>query len=153
MESIVSFATILITPFLSTYGFVDNTLFRLFLVLFVVYAIRLGHISGLLAFLAAYSLLIERNHELLTLFPNQRPLPLPLPLASGGSPKQAPPLTGVHHKIPFDTPHTSENHDMELQGPMKQYEKAEDLHDNIPRIDEAPRTDAAPDFYKTKGLL
>ena len=156
MESIVSassFATILITPFLSTYGFVDNTLFRLFLVLFVVYAIRLGHISGLLAFLAAYSLLIERNHELLTLFPNQRPLPLPLPLASGGSPKQAPPLTGVHHEISFDTPHTSENHDMELQGPNKQYEKAEDLHDNIPRIDEAPRTDAAPEFYKEKGLL
>ena len=162
LESVVSigsFITILIAPLLGpfgiSYGFVDNTIIRLLLVLFVVYAIRLGQMPGLLAFLAAYSLMIERNHEVLTLFPNQKPL---WPFALGNPfPKQAPPLVGVHEVIPFDTTDHQEGHAVvETHGESSvtnEFEKAEDLHDNIPRIAEAPRTDAAPEFYKSKGLL
>jgi len=155
----VSVAIILIAPLLESFkiscAFVENTLVRLLLVLFVVYGISLGHMPGLLAFLAAYSLLIERNHEVLTLFPNQKPR---WPTAAYGFPIQAAPLTGVHEEISFDTPHTSEEgHAVsEMHGEttaVHEYERAEDLKDSIPRITVAPNSSDAPEFYKSKGLL
>ena len=157
--SAVSVGIILIAPLLEgfgiSYSFVENSLIRLILIGFVVYAVSLGHMPGLLAFLAAYTLLIERNHEVLTRFPNQKPR---WPSANYGFPIQAAPLMGEHEEIPFDTAHMTskglkivETHGENTK--MKEYEKAEDLEDNIPRIAEAPRSSSAPEFYKSKGLL
>jgi len=164
METVVSAASVLIilgAPFGTTYGFIENTFVRLLLVLFVAYSIRLGNMPGLLALLAAFSLLIERNHELLTGFPNQKPHG---PLSQGSSahydgyPREAAPLEGEEERIPFDTPHVpaSGRTVVETHGEttaVKEYEKTNDLKDSIPRIPVGPLMASAPAFYKSKNLL
>ena len=158
--SATSVGIILIAPLFESLGissgFVENVLVRLLLVGFLVYAVSLGHMPGLLGFLAVFSLLIERNHMVLTQFPNQKPR---WPTANYGFPIQAAPLIGEREVIPFDTPHTGEG-EGEGQGEgsdileqKTEYENASDLRDSIPKIVEGPNTDAAPEFYKSKGLL
>lgn len=163
MEDIVpaiSIGTILGAPYLSSFQLVDNLFVRLALLFFVAYAIRQDALSGCLALLASFTLLIERNHEVLAKFPNQAPR---WPTTGVGVPIQAPPLTPNTQDM--EPPHT------ESEGPLalhregvkvteehdgreveKEYEHANDLHDNNPRLKEAPLTDDAPSFYESKGL-
>jgi hypothetical protein len=159
--SATSVGIILIAPLFESLGissgFVENVLVRLLLVGFLVYAVSLGHMPGLLGFLAVFSLLIERNHMVLTQFPNQKPR---WPTANYGFPIQAAPLIGEREVIPFDTPHTGESESsgsvVENHGESSsntEYENASDLRDSIPKIVEGPNSDAAPEFYKSKGLL
>ncbi len=135
---IVSILIILGTPFLSTLGvsyrFVDHPLTRLLLLGFVIYAIRQGAMSGLLAFLAAFTLLVERNHEILTTFPDQTPRAL---TAAYGLPIKAPSLVPEGVSIDYEP---SDEHGIavvETHGEtttFNEYESAEDIQDSNPRV-------------------
>jgi len=169
MESAVAVLVILGTPVVGSHGIsfqiVDNILVRLLLLVTVVFSIRQGAMPGLLTFLAVYTLLLERNHQLLTLLPNQAPQ---WPSNNYGTPIQAAaPLVGLKESIAYE-PHDSQdthpmtdhpiensNHDKSPQGEspdIKVLEAAEDLRDNIPRLEEAPHTDDAPSFYNSRNL-
>jgi multisubunit Na+/H+ antiporter MnhB subunit len=69
MESVavVSIATILGAPILSNYfrfEFVENIFVRILLVSFIIYLIQIDVFVGLIAFLAVFTLFLERNHAL-----------------------------------------------------------------------------------------
>lgn len=150
---IVSILTILGAPQLSSiglgYGFVEHIATRLLLIGAVIYAIRQGPMSGLLAFLAAFTLLIERNHEVLTTFPDQRPR---WPTAPYGLPIQAPAL------IPEKETHYYEDSDekgkevVETHGETtttKEYETTDDIQDSNPRVETVPGSyDEKPGFFE-----
>ena len=166
MEAIVSsisVGTILGAPLLhqwgSSFGFVENGLVRLLIIVFVAYATRQGAMPGLLAFLAAFTLLIERNHEVLTSFPNQRPR---WPKNSFGRPVQAAPLVGEEEIAHYEPPHYEHENEaaskeiVELRGDTtitRAVESADDLKDNNPRLEGPPPNDAAPGFFTQKNLL
>jgi hypothetical protein len=108
--------------------------------------------SGLLAFLAVFTLLLERNQEIITKFPYQAPGRL----TSGAllSPNAAavsvgslihesavPPLQPTNTVKVYDSPTNKEKAD------------ATDLHDNNPRLAEGPKAKDAVSFYTNKGIL
>ena len=136
-----STAIILGAPMLPSFGFVENTLVRLLLIAGIVFASRQGPMPGILAFLAAFTLLIERNHEVLTKFPEQKPR---FPTANFGFPIQAAPLTPVVETVPYAPPSPP---------PEKDQNSADGMRDNIPRLPPAPPQAGAMGFYKSKGLL
>lgn len=162
METLVSAVSVLIIlggpllePLGFSYGIIEDSMVRLLLIVFVVCAIRLGHMPGLLAFLATFSLLIERNHEVLTQFPNQRPS---MQRPYDGYPRAAAPISGEIEEIPFNTPHVGDSGRTVVEShgettTVKEFENTDGLRDNIPRMAEAPRTQTAPQFYRSKGLL
>ncbi len=151
----IAISVILLAPILSKLGvsfvFAEDIVFRLALVLAVLYAIRQNSFSGILTMLAALSLLIERNHELLTGLPLQKPI---WPSNPNSHPFTPPFLTPETESVHYDTPHTetqgvtvSDN-----EGKETEYNSASDLSDNIPRLSEAPSSEDAPLFYESKGL-
>ena len=142
--AITSTAIILGAPILPSFGFVENTLVRFLLIAGIVFASRQGAMPGILAFLAAISLLIERNHEVLTKFPEQKPR---FPTANFGFPIQATPLTPVIENVPYAPPTSP------VIGKEEDMDSAKGLGDNIPRLPPAPPAAGAMSFYKSKGLL
>lgn len=135
---IISIFIILGIPFLPTLGlsyrFVDHPLTRLLLIAFVIYAIRQGAMSGLLAFLAVFTLLIERNHEVLTTLPDQIPR---APTAPYGLPIQSPGLVPEGEMIVYEPSDEQGKDVVETHGEtttMKEYESADDIQDSNPRV-------------------
>lgn len=156
--SIVSVAIILGAPLAQNMGlgfsFVDNGISRLVLLAWAVYAIRLGAFPGILAFLAVMTVITERNHEVLTRFPNQKPR---WPSNSFGMPIQAPPLLGKNEEHPYEPPHT--DHHEEVQGRHEEtdhiadkYDEASDLHDHREDLPVPEQGSHASSFYEEKGL-
>ncbi len=150
---IVSILTILGAPQLYSlglgYGFVEHIATRLFLIGAVIYAIRQGPMSGLLAFLAAFTLLIERNHEVLTKFPDQRPR---WPTAGYGLPIQAPALIPEKETHTFDPTEENGKEVVETHGETtttKEYETTDDIQDSNPRVETVPGSyDEKPGFFE-----
>ena len=134
-------------PLLPSFGFVENNLVRMILVAVMAYAAYKSPVLGILAFLAAFTLLVERNHELITKLPNQKPK---FPTGDYGYPIQAEkhmPVTSTSSYIPESV------NDLEKEKPFEESDSALGLRDSIPRLSAAPLTDDAPNFYKTKNLL
>ena len=146
--SVLSILIVLGAPLLQQAGvsfqFVESLLTRLLLIVFVVYGVRQSAMDGLLAFLAAFTILLERNHEVLTKLPNQQPRALG---QSFGLPIQAPPLVGVEESVAYAPKDSAETKI------SPESENAVGLTDNIPRIPPAPLASTAPAFYTNKGLL
>jgi hypothetical protein len=121
----VSIATILGAPILSNYGFrfgfVENILVRLLLVGAIIYVVQKDVFLGLIAFLAVFTLLLERNHALALDLPQRVTMNVSPPLAVS---KAAP---VVETKVNF--------------------EEEQDIQDNIPRLEPAPKSAEA--FFKT----
>jgi hypothetical protein len=121
----VSIITILGAPILSNYGFrfgfIENILVRLFLVGAIIYVVQKDVFLGLIAFLAVFTLFLERNHALALDLP-QRSNILSSPNAS---PSKAPPV--VETKVNFQ----------------------EEIQDNIPRLQPAPTSGGAAEFFKS----
>jgi hypothetical protein len=144
MEKVVIGLSVLIilgAPLLTftdfSFAFVGNIATRLLIVMGVLYSITKGVVPGLLAFLAACTLLIERNHEMLTGLPYQiESIPLTQPVAIVPT-RVIPP---ENKSVVFDSPGRIEKAD------------ASDLHDNNPRLKEVPENSAAPGFFSSKGL-
>lgn len=145
-----STAVILAAPWLPTLGlnlnFVDHPFTRLVLLIVLVYAIRQGSFTGLLALLAVFSLLIERNHQLLTLLPDQKVV---MPTKSFGLPLAAPRIL-PDHETHFYEAHDEKGLDTQ-DGDI--YESAQDLTDNNPKLQEVPQGEAAGSFYESRGLV
>lgn len=124
----LSIATILGAPILSNYGFrfgfVENILVRLFLVAAIIYVVQQDVFLGLIAFLAVFTLLLERNHALALDLPNQRNNVVNV---SPGIVSKAAPV--VETKVNF--------------------EEEVEIQDNIPRLDPAPKSAGAAAFFKT----
>jgi len=139
METVPIVSSILIilaAPWLAekiSFAFVDNIVFRLLLVAAILYAVRRckGQLEGLLALLAVFTLIIERNHQVLMKFPEQTPS-----FPSKVSYVEANPLTQTQpvHNSPESEPEHEEG--------------VRDIHDNIPRLSEAPNSHDAPKFFK-----
>ena len=134
--NIISLSVLLICPLLRQAGvefqFVGNTLARMLLVVYIIYASYLSVFSGLLAFLAVFTLLLERNHGILTGFPEVR---------------SKIPIRQYHvDEVPVGIPTVNqEEHEME--------DNAVNLKDNIPRLEIVPKGVAAADFYKKHSLI
>ena len=150
---IVSILTILGAPQLSSvgvgYGFVEHIATRLFLIGAVVYAIRQGPMSGLLALLAAFTLLIERNHEILTKFPGQQPR---WPTTGYGLPIQAPALIPEKESQLYEPVEEHGKEVVETHGETtttKEFETTEDIQDSNHRIETVPGSyDEKPGFFE-----
>lgn len=148
---LAAIATIVIAPILSnqnvSFSFVQNILVRLLLIIAILIAIRKGPLTGLLTMLAVFTIITERNHQILMNLPG---LPSSrVPSEGPGVPIKARPLTPRKQN-----PHTesigisvSENNDEIF------YESAEDIHDNNPELEKGPSNDEAVDFYESKGLV
>ena len=150
MDPTVTTSVIIIVgaPILSSMGvsflFVGHMFTRLLLLAYLLYAVSKGPMSGLLAFLAVFTLLLERNQEIITKFPYQAPGRLssgsflsPAPAAAGA----VPPLQPTNAVKVYDSPANKENAD------------ATDLQDNNPRLAEGPKAKDALSFYTNKGIL
>lgn len=122
----VSIATILGAPILSNYGFrfgfVENIVSRLFLVGLIIYIIQKDVFLGLIAFLAVFTLLLERNHALALDLPQRNNVVNVTP--SFAVPIKATPV--VETKVNFE----------------------EEIQDNIPRLEPAPKSAGAAAFFK-----
>jgi len=127
----VSIAIILGAPILSNYGFrfgfVENILVRLFLVGAIIYVIQQDVFLGLIAFLAVFTLLLERNHALALDLPNQGNNRVNATTTVLETPSKAEPV--VETKVNF--------------------EEEQQLQDNIPRLEPAPKSGGAAAFFKT----
>jgi hypothetical protein len=149
MEAI-SVTLILLVPVLSSYGisfqFADNILVRLALVVYVLYGIRNGPLSGMLALLAAFTVILQRNHEIMTKLPSQMPR---WPSVKHGGPMKATPLTPVLETIHYEQ--VIDDHSHNVNG--KEFESADDLNDNNPHLPEGPRADGAESFFRSHDAL
>jgi hypothetical protein len=165
--SVVSIAVIIGAPIMKSLGmsfsFVGNIVVRFLLIAALVFAIRSGPLPGLLAFLAVFTILLERNHEFLSNTPgvtgqfketitNQKPV---WPVVEYANPLQPPPLTPdveVVHYDNNDVPKTEE----EIQGEstsVTDFENTTDLRDSNPRLEEGPAANDAMQFFASKNLL
>jgi hypothetical protein len=138
----VSLVIILAAPVLAglefPFTFVDNIFMRILLVAGVVYAVRIDLLTGLLALLAALSILIERNHQILKFLPGQIPK---FPNNQAIPKFQAPPLEEE------DISHLYEDHNKE------EADFAHGLEDSNPRLSEGPNSSEDSRFYLSKGLI
>lgn len=152
MDPTVTTSVIIIVgaPILSSMGvsflFVGHMFTRLLLLAYLLYAVSKGPMSGLLAFLAVFTLLLERNQEIITKFPYQAPGRLSSgallsPGAAAVAVAAVPPLQPTNAVKVYDSPANKEKAD------------ATDLHDNNPRLAEGPKAKDAVSFYTNKGIL
>lgn len=137
-----------------SFGFIDNALSRLLLILFAGFAIRVGAFPGLLAFLAVMTVLTERNHEVLTRFPNQKPR---WPSNSFGMPIAPPPLLGTKEEHAYEPPNVEPTEDIqgrheETDHVADKYDAASDLHDNREDLPVPEQGTHASSFFESKGL-
>ena len=153
MDPTVTTSVIIIVgvPILSSmdvsFLFVGHMFTRLLLLAYLLYAVSKGPMSALLGFLAVFTLLLERNQEIITKFPYQAPGRLsgsPLLSTGTGSLMSEPaiqPLQPTNTVKVYDSPTNKEKAD------------ATDLQDNNPRLAEGPRSKDAVSFYTSKGIL
>jgi len=136
IAAVAAIAVILGAPILSSYGvtfrFVENILVRIVLISVIVVAVRKDHLLGLLTFLAVFSLLLERNHNLVLGLPDQRPSLHPQKEAPSPF-LETPPATTVGSASKLASPE---------QPPITQ------LHDNIPKLAPSPKSRDAPEFFR-----
>jgi len=153
----IAVALILAIPFLSakgmSFGFMENILVRLLAVGAVFYAIRLGPMAGILALLVVVSLFIERNHQMLTTLPNQKPIwPSNNPLAPTQVPAMLPtPETHAYHPTEDHGASVEERHGEDVKEEL--FETTQDLGDSNPRLSEVPQGESAGNFYEQRGLI
>jgi hypothetical protein len=136
LVNILAVGIILSAPWLPlTYKFVENPIIRLLLVVSLVVAIRLGPLPGLLTLLAVVTLLVERNHYVLTHLTYQLDNAI-LPAAG----------TDRIIKSSSDIP----------EGEAVSYTPVKDTTnefvDSNPRFPEGPNNEDAVGFFKGKGL-
>jgi hypothetical protein len=174
--SVTSIIVIVAAPILRSLGlsfaFVENIVVRFLLIAALVFAIRTSKdaLPGLLAFLAVFTLLLERNHEFLskkTALPtfntemtlrNQKPV---WPVIEYADPIQPPPLTPTDEVLQFEAPSKSNDDeitdpDLEFKGEstsVREFEKTDELVDNIPKLEQGPVSKNAMQFYASKNLL
>ena len=148
VTTITSMAIILGATWLPSFGFIENALVRLLIIAGIVYASIQGPVPGILAFLAAFTLLIERNHEVLTKFPNQRPR---FPTANYGFPGIS--TASIPIQSMESIPYAPINENKNIFVSKEENNTAKGLHDNNPRLPSAPPSKDAMNFYKSKGLL
>jgi hypothetical protein len=154
---LTSVAIILGAPYAAQKGLVsfaplESLVLRGLLVLAVLGALQTGALNACLVFLAVATLLIERNHEVLTQLPNQMPH---WPDNRQGVPVKAAPRTATEESMPYEAQEEAGLAVVESHGEttaVREYEEAKDLEDSIPRLQEAPDVDAAPSFYGTRQL-
>jgi len=132
-----------------SFKFVENGIVRLLLVLYITLSANVGYMSGLLSFLAVYTILIERNHEVLLTYKVIKDKDYEIIREKHCK------SVSIMNKLPqFDRvildPRTTQQ---QMNAASSNYDTAQDLKDNIPRLETAPLTDAAPSFYKEKNLL
>ena len=134
----VAIVVILGAPILSSYGFtfrfVENILVRIVLISLIVVAVRKDHLLGLLTFLAVFSLLLERNHNLVLGLPDQRPSLHLHPQKEAPAFLETPLATTVDSASKLASPE---------QPPITQ------LQDNIPKLAPSPKARDAPAFFST----
>lgn len=152
----IAVATILLIPFLSARGvsfqIMENMLSRLVAVGAVLYAIRLGPMAGILTMLAVVSLFIERNHQLLTTLPNQKPM---WPSNRNMSLTTVPPMLPTPETHAYEPTHEQSETVEERHGEsvkVDEYESAKDIEDSNPRLSEVPQGESAGSFYTQRGL-
>ena len=143
----VAIVVILGAPILSSYGFtfrfVENILVRIVLISLIVVAVRKDHLLGLLTFLAVFSLLLERNHNLVLGLPDQRPSLHLHPQKEAPAFLETPLATTVASPLattvatPLATTVASHEEDQNQ------------LHDNIPKLAPSPKARDAPAFFST----
>ena len=159
-SSAVSVAIILLTPLLASSmnlaAIAGNIGVRLLLVGWVIYSVRCGPLEGLLAVLAAATVISERSHQILTSFPLQQPK-FPRGAGQGGVPQmlaaEAPRGEAVHYEAPQNEEGVAVT---ETHGEVEKealYEAANDVQDSNPRIREVAQGEAAASFYEQKGLV
>ena len=150
MDPTVTTSVIIIVgvPILSSmdvsFLFVGHMFTRLLLLAYLLYAVSKGPMSALLGFLAVFTLLLERNQEIITKFPYQAPGRLsgsPLLSTGTGSLMHESALQPTNSVKVYDSPTNKEKAD------------ATDLQDNNPRLAEGPKSKDAVSFYKSKGIL
>jgi hypothetical protein len=155
----VSIFIILVAPLLAQYGisfnWLENILARLLLIIWVIWSIRQGPLEGVLGLLATFTLLIERNHQLLTKFPGQKPI-WPS-TGNGGMPTVLGPLPAVVSEHQYEPSHPElKEHSIEERHGEKEsvemYESAEDVRDSNPRLPEVAQGEAAGEFFERRGL-
>jgi hypothetical protein len=148
--AIAAVAVILGAPILSSYGvtfrFVENILVRIVLISLIVVAVRKDHLLGLLTFLAVFSLLLERNHNLVLGLPDQRPSLHPLrPKKEDSSPFLEMPVMTLATTLASPQATTVDSASKLAspeQPPITQ------LHDNIPKLAPSPKSRDAPEFFR-----
>jgi hypothetical protein len=152
----IAVAVILAIPFLGARGmsfnFMENILIRLLAIGAVLYAIRLGPMAGILTMLAVVSLFIERNHQLLTTLPNQKPM---WPSNRNINLAPIPPMLPVeethsYHPVEEHSEAVEVKHGESVK--VDEFESANDLEDSNPRLGEVPAGEAAGSFYSQRGL-
>jgi hypothetical protein len=139
--------------------FVGHMFTRLLLLAYLLYAVSKGPMSGLLAFLAVFTLLLERNQEIITKFPYQAPgrlssgsllsegagggaaAPAAAEAEAGAGAGAVPPLQPTNAVKVYDSPANKEKAD------------ATDLQDSNPRLAEGPKAKDAISFYTNKGII
>jgi hypothetical protein len=128
--AIASLAVIIGAPILSNYGvrygFVENIVVRIFLVGMIIYAIKTDVFLGLLTFLAVFTLLLERNHALAVDLPRQT--------------NRLPNVNSVPMKAPS------------VETRPVYFGEERDIYDNNPRLEAAPGSAGAADFFKRLGV-
>ena len=153
MDPTVTTSVIIIVgvPILSSMGvsflFVGHMFTRLLLLAYLLYAVSKGPMSGLLGFLAVFTLILERNQEIITKFPYQAPGHL------SGSPLLSTGTGSLMHESalqPLQPTNTVKVYD---EPANKEKADATDLQDNNPRLAEGPRSKDAVSFYTSKGIL
>jgi hypothetical protein len=100
----------------------ENILVRLVLVGAIIYVIQKDVFLGLIAFLAVFTLLLERNHALALDLPQRSNV---VNLSPASAPSKAEPV--VETKVNFE----------------------EEIADNIPRLEPAPTSAGAAAFFKS----
>lgn len=123
------------------FGFVENILIRILLVLALIYAIfvKKNPFFAILTFLAVFTLLIERNQALLSSLPNQKPILKPVIEYQKQSPYASNPFTYIKETVEFNEVDSKSD-------------DASNLDDNIPDLKEGPSNSDAPSFFKDNGL-
>jgi len=136
LVNILAVGIILSVPWLPlSYSFVENPIIRLILVLAVLAAIRIGPLPGLLMLLAVVTLLVERNHYVLTHLTRQLDTSN---IPAAGTDRIITPV--------IDLPEG----ETVSYAPVK--EEDSQFVDGNPRFPEVPNNHDAVGFFKGKGL-
>ena len=137
--------------------FVGHMFTRLLLLAYLLYAVSKGPMSGLLAFLAVFTLLLERNQEIITKFPYQAPGRLSsgslLSEGAGGgaaAPAAAEAEAEAGAVLPLQPTNAVKVYDSPAN---KEKADATDLQDSNPRLAEGPKAKDAISFYTNKGII
>ena len=143
---VTSVVVIIGAPILSSVGvsflFIGHIFSRLLLLFYVIYCVSRGPMPGLLGFLAVFSLVVERNQEMITKLSYQtsgRLSKRPMPFVHTQPSALVQTNTAARLSV-FDAPFNREKAD------------ASDLEDNIPDLEEGPRGKDAVAFYSAKGF-